>query len=71
MFDSHTAAASVMLKVMLKKSKSADKEAAARSAKESLVAYDAVEGPRDQGARRKKGRGAIGKAKKITKKRAK
>lgn len=57
--------------VMIGKSKSADKDGAARSAKESLAAYDAVEGPRDAGAKRKKGKGATGKAKKITKSRAK
>lgn len=56
---------------MIGKAKSADKEGTARSAKESLVAYDAVEGPRDPGAKRKKGRGASGKIKKLTKKRAK
>lgn len=56
---------------MIGKSKSADKDGAARSAKQSLAAYDAVEGPRDLGAKRKKGRGAAGKAKKITKNRSK
>lgn len=57
--------------VMIGKSKSADKDGAARSAKESLAAYDAIEGPRDAGAKRKKGKGAAGKAKKITKSRTK
>ena len=57
--------------VMIGKSKSADKDGAARSAKESLAAYDAVEGPHDAGAKRKKGKGAAGKAKKVTKSRAK
>lgn len=56
---------------MIGKSKSADKDGAARSAKESLAAYDAVEGPRDPGAKRKKGKGAAGKAKKFTKNRVK
>lgn len=56
---------------MIGKSKSADKEGASRSAKASLAAYDAVEGPRDPGAKRKKGKGAAGKAKKITKGRSK
>lgn len=56
---------------MIGKSKSADKDGTARSAKASLAAYDAVEGPRDPGAKRKKGKGAAGKAKKITKGRAK
>ena len=49
---------------MIGKSKSADKEGAARNAKTSLAAYDAVEGPHDPGAKIKKG-----KAKKFTKRR--
>lgn len=56
---------------MIGKSKSADKDGTARSAKESLATYDAIEGPRDAGAKRKKGKGASGKAKKVTKGRAK
>lgn len=59
------------LKVMIGKAKSADKDGAARSAKQSLAAYDAVEGPVHVDAKRKKGRGASGKAKKFTKNRAK
>ncbi|CAN0213700.1 unnamed protein product [Pylaiella littoralis] len=61
----------ILNSVMIGKSKSADKEGASRSAKASLAAYDAVEGPRDPGAKRKKGKGAAGKAKKITKGRSK
>eukprot|EP00752_Nemacystus_decipiens_P018305 g16421.t1 len=61
----------ILNSVMIGKSKSADKEGTSRSARESLAAYDAVEGPRDPGAKRKKGKGAAGKAKKITKGRAK
>ncbi|CAM9794454.1 unnamed protein product [Scytosiphon promiscuus] len=61
----------ILNSVMIGKSKSADKDGTARSAKASLAAYDAVEGPRDPGAKRKKGKGAAGKAKKITKGRAK
>ena len=57
--------------VMIGKSKSADKEGAARNSKASLAAYDAVEGPHDPGAKRKKGKGAAGKAKKFTKRRVK
>lgn len=59
------------VQVMIGKSKSADKEGTARSSKESLASYDAIEGPYDPGAKRKKGRGALGKAKKFTKKRVK
>ncbi|CBJ25930.1 Ribosome biogenesis regulatory protein homolog [Ectocarpus siliculosus] len=61
----------ILNSVMIGKSKSADKDGTARSAKESLAAYDAIEGPRDAGAKRKKGKGASGKAKKVTKGRAK
>ncbi|CAB1097939.1 unnamed protein product [Ectocarpus sp. CCAP 1310/34] len=61
----------ILNSVMIGKSKSADKDGTARSAKESLAAYDAIEGPRDTGAKRKKGKGASGKAKKVTKGRAK
>lgn len=59
------------VQVMIGKSKRADKDGTARSAKESIAAYDAVEGPHDPGAKRKKGKGAAGKAKKFTRNRAK
>ena len=56
---------------MIGKSKSADKEGAARNSKTSLAAFNAVEGPHNPGAKRKKGKGAAGKAKKLIKQRVK
>ncbi|CAM9265522.1 unnamed protein product [Chrysoparadoxa australica] len=55
--------------VMINKNKT--KGEARASSKASLAAYDAVEGDPDKGAKKKKGKGAQGKFKKITKKRSK
>ena len=57
--------------VIFGKSKSANKEGTARNSKVSLATYDAVEGLHDPGAKRKKGKGAAGMAKKFAKRRVK
>ncbi|CAM9455808.1 unnamed protein product [Phaeothamnion confervicola] len=62
-------AAQILRGVLLNAGKS--KVAAATATRDSLAAYDAVEGAPDRGAKKKKGGQAVGKFKKVTKKRSK
>jgi hypothetical protein len=62
----------ILNSVMINRDKKRNKTGVAAETKSNFVAYDAVEGAADaSSAKRKKGRAAGGKAKKITRKRAK